>query len=237
MALIGYARVSSTGQNLDRQLDAFAAAGVERTFTEKLTGSKRSRPQLDACLDYLRDGDVLVVSELARLGRSLIDLISIVNSLGERGIGFRSLKESIDTLSPAGTLVFHIMGSLAQFEREVINQRAAEGRASAKARGKTGGRPRVDPAKIYSAKMLVSGGMSASAAAKATGVSRATLYREGIGSIEHDLGDQGVAFVDAPERERTGGQPVTEPPGRLQVALVDVDDHRGEHPRGLGQVR
>jgi DNA invertase Pin-like site-specific DNA recombinase len=184
MATIGYARVSSTGQNLDRQTDALTTAGCDRVFVEKMSGAKAAnRPELAACLDYLRPGDVLVVTELARLGRSLLDLIGIVNGLAERSVEFRSLKEHIDTTTPAGRLTFNIMGALAEFEREVINQRAAEGRAAAKSRGQTGGRPRVDPTKVDAAKALVAGGMSASAAAKATGISRATLYREGIGTV------------------------------------------------------
>jgi DNA invertase Pin-like site-specific DNA recombinase len=184
MADIGYGRVSSTGQSLDRQLDALNAAGVERVFVEKRSGaSAKNRPELAACLDYLRPGDVLIVAELARLGRSLLDLIGIVSDLGARGIGFRSLKEAIDTTTPAGTLVFHIMGALAQFERDMINQRAAEGRAAAKRRGQTGGRPAVDPAKIEAARDLIAGGMSAAKAAKITGVGRATLYRHGISTV------------------------------------------------------
>lgn len=128
-------------------------------------------------------GDIIVVTELARLGRSLLDLIGIVNDLGARDIGFRSLKENIDTTTPAGTLIFHIMGALAQFERDCINQRAAEGREAAKRRGQTGGRPKADPTKVTAAKELVAAGMSASAAVKATGISRATLYRHGIGTV------------------------------------------------------
>ncbi len=183
MTTIGYARVSSTGQNLDRQTDALTAAGAKRIFTEKLSGAKRDRPQLAALLDYARPGDVVVVTELARLGRTMLDLIATVTGLGERGIEFRSLKENIDTTTPAGRMVFGILASLAQFERETINERAAEGRAAAKARGRTGGRPAVDPAKVEAAKQLVAGGMSAAGAARATGISRATLYRSGIGSV------------------------------------------------------
>ncbi|MBN1172715.1 MAG: recombinase family protein [Micromonosporaceae bacterium] len=184
MATIGYARVSSTGQNLDRQTDALTTAGVERVFVEKKSGASASnRPELAACLDYLRSGDVLVVVELSRLGRNLLDLITIVNTLGERGIELRSLKENIDTSTATGRLLFSVMASLSEFERAVINERAAEGRASAKARGKTGGRPKVDASKIEAAKTLVAGGMSAAAAAKATGVSRASLYRHGIGTV------------------------------------------------------
>jgi DNA invertase Pin-like site-specific DNA recombinase len=183
MATIGYARVSSSDQSLDRQTDALTAAGCERTFTEKITGARRDRPQLDALLDYARPGDTIVVTELARLGRSLLDLISIVGGLGQRGIEFRSLKEQIDTTTPAGKLVFHILAALAEFERDVIRQRAAEGREAAKARGKTGGRPKVDDAKVIAAAQLVAGGMSATQAARAVGIGRATLHRRGIGTV------------------------------------------------------
>ena len=183
MTIVGYARVSSTGQNLDRQTDALTAAGATRVFMEKMTGTRRDRPALAAALDYIRPGDVLVVTELSRLGRTLLDLIGIVNGLGERGVEFRSLKEAIDTTTAAGRLVFNIMASLAEFERAIINERAAEGRAAAKARGRTGGRPAVDPDKLDAARELVAAGKSAKAAAKATGISRASLYRHGIGTI------------------------------------------------------
>jgi hypothetical protein len=106
---IGYARCSSAGQNLDRQRDALKAAGADRLYEEKITGARRDRPQLVAMLDYARSGDVIVVTELARLGRTLTDLLDIVNGLGKRGIEFRSLKENVDTSTPSGGLIFHII--------------------------------------------------------------------------------------------------------------------------------
>jgi len=134
-------------------------------------------------LDYARKGDTVTVTELARLGRSLLDLISIVGGFGEQGIEFRSLKEQIGTTTPAGKLVFHLLAALAEFERDLIRQRAAEGRAAAKARGKTGGHPPVDAEKRDSARALLAAGKTAAAAARAVGIGRATLYRHGIGVI------------------------------------------------------
>ena len=185
--MIGYARCSSAGQNLDRQRDALTAAGCIRIFEEKISGARRDRPELAAMLDYARKGDVVVVTELARLGRTLTDLLTIVGALGQRGIGFKSIKENIDSTTAAGRLAFHVIAALAEFERDAIAERAAEGRAAAKARGKTGGRPRVDQAKIDNARKLVEAGTSSAEAARIVGVGRATLYRHGIGTLGQPL--------------------------------------------------
>ena len=139
--IIGYARVSTAEQNLGAQTDALTAAGAGRIFAEKISGSKRERPELDRLLDQLRDGDVVVVTKYDRLARSLKDLLEIVETIGERGAGFRSLAEDIDTTTPAGRLVFHVFASIAQFERERISERTKEGLASARKRGRVGGRP------------------------------------------------------------------------------------------------
>ena len=139
--IFGYARVSTTGQNLDAQLDALKAAGAERIFQEKITGATRARAELDAMLLQTRKGDVVVVTKLDRLARSLSDLIEIVTALKDRGVGFRSLGESIDTTTPTGRLIFHVFGSLAEFERERIVERTREGLAAARNRGRIGGRP------------------------------------------------------------------------------------------------
>jgi len=139
--IIGYARVSTDDQNLDAQTDALQAAGAERIFSEKISGSMRKRPELDKLLDQLRPGDVIVVVKYDRLARSLRDLLDIVEAIKDRSAGFRSLAEDIDTTTPAGRLVFHVFASIAQFERERIAERTKEGLQAAKARGRVGGRP------------------------------------------------------------------------------------------------
>lgn len=139
--IIGYARVSTEDQRLDAQTDALAAAGAERVFAERVSGARRVRPELDRMLDQLRPGDVVVVTKYDRLARSLKDLLEIVEAVGARGAGFRSLAEDIDTTTPAGRLIFHVFASIAQFERERISERTREGLAAARARGRVGGRP------------------------------------------------------------------------------------------------
>ena len=139
--IIGYARVSTDDQKLEAQTAALTEAGAERVFADKITGSARSRPQLDQMLDHLREGDVVVVTKYDRLARSLRDLLDIVESIAARGAGFRSLAEDIDTTTPAGRLVFHVFASIAQFERERISERTREGLQAARKRGRVGGRP------------------------------------------------------------------------------------------------
>ena len=139
--ILGYARVSTKDQNLDGQRDALTAAGAERIFEEKVTGTARSRPELEQMLKDLRNGDVVVVTKYDRLARSLKDLLEIVDLIQARGAGFRSLGEDIDTTTPSGRLVFHVFASIAQFERERIIERTKEGLAAARKRGRVGGRP------------------------------------------------------------------------------------------------
>ena len=139
--IIGYARVSTDDQSLDSQTDALSAAGAEKVFADRISGSRRARPELDKMLEQLRDGDVVSVTKYDRLARSLKDLLEIVEAIRERGAGFRSLAEDIDTTTPAGRLVFHVFASIAQFERERISERTKEGLASARRRGRIGGRP------------------------------------------------------------------------------------------------
>src|ERR671929_443464 len=140
--LIGYARVSTDDQTLDLQRDALQKAGCELIFDDMVSGTKARRPGLEQALSHLRSGDTLVVWRLDRLGRSLRHLIETVTELQEKGIGFKSLTESIDTTTSGGKLVFHIFGALAEFEREIIRERTNAGLKSARARGRHGGRPK-----------------------------------------------------------------------------------------------
>lgn len=143
MSVIGYARVSSEGQSLDRQTDALRESGAEKIFTDKLSGKDTKRPGLRKALDYARDGDVFTVASFDRLARSLPDLLDIVAELGGKGVKFRSLKEAVDTDTPAGKFQLAIFGALAEFERSIIAERRDEGIKAARARGKAFGRPRT----------------------------------------------------------------------------------------------
>jgi DNA invertase Pin-like site-specific DNA recombinase len=141
--LLGYARVSTTDQQPQLQVDALEKAGCYRVFTETASGARSDRPVLEHVLDQLRPGDTLIVWKLDRLGRSLRHLVDTVTGLADRGIGFRSLQEAIDTTTPGGKLVFHVFAALAEFERDLIRERTAAGLAAARARGRHGGRPPV----------------------------------------------------------------------------------------------
>jgi len=157
--LIGYARVSTDDQDLSLQIDALVGLGVqqEHIFTDKISGTKSKRPGLDACLASLNKGDTLVVWRLDRLGRSMHHLVSLIEKLRNRGIGFRSVSDGlIDTTSASGELIFHIFSALAQFERRLIQERTKAGLASARARGRLGGRPavKIDKAKVLAARKL-----------------------------------------------------------------------------------
>lgn len=179
MALIGYARVSTQDQNTGMQIDALQGAGCEKVFTDKASGASADRPELESALNYLRDGDVLVVWRLDRLGRSLKHLVEVVADLETKGIGFRSLNESIDTTTAQGKLIFHIFAALAEFERDLIRERTKSGLAAARARGRKGGRkPSLSPKKVQVARQMYAQGDSTVAEiAKVLGVSRATIYR------------------------------------------------------------
>ncbi len=175
--LVGYARVSTEDQNLELQLDALKQAGAEKVFTDKVS-SVKNRPGLEEALAYVRQGDVLVVWKLDRLGRTVKGLIDLVASLQERGVQFRSLTDGIDTSTPAGRFFFHVMAALAEMERELIRERTNAGLASARARGRQGGRkPKMSESKIAAAKQLLDAGRPAQEVADNLGVSRATLYR------------------------------------------------------------
>jgi DNA invertase Pin-like site-specific DNA recombinase len=175
---IGYARVSTGGQKLERQLDALKAAGCRKIFAEKKSGKNTDRPELAACLDFMAAGDTLVVPSLDRLSRSLQDLITTVGDLRRREIGFTSLHENLDTTTPGGRLIFHVFAALAEFIRELIVSGTREGLASARARGRVGGRPSVVTPEIIRAArdMLPNPDTSITAIAKLLGVSPGTLY-------------------------------------------------------------
>ena len=176
--LVGYARVSTHDQNLDLQRDALEKAGCEKIHVEKASGKSSNRPELEKVMNYLRKGDTLVVWRLDRLGRSMKHLIELVTQMEERGIGFRSLTEAMDTTTSGGKLIFHIFGALAEFERNLIQERTRAGLAAARARGRKGGRPyALDKSKrkmaidLYNSKEH-----SVDEICQTMGISRPTLY-------------------------------------------------------------
>ncbi|SKH29458.1 site-specific recombinase PinR [Mycobacteroides abscessus subsp. massiliense] len=177
--LIGYARVSTTEQSADLQLDALHAAGVEQVFTDEgVSGSVSSRPELDKCLAHLRAGDTLVVWRLDRLARSLKNLLELVESLSNSGIHLRSLTEAIDTSSASGRLILSVFGALAEFERALIIERTQAGLTAARARGARIGRPTaMTTGQIEQARTLVGAGHRVGDVARSLGVGRSTLYR------------------------------------------------------------
>jgi len=177
--LIGYARISTEDQKLDLQHDALRAAGCEKTFDETASGASTRLPIREKLLGYARPGDTVVVWKLDRLGRSLRDLIEVVNALGERNVGLRSLRESIDTTTPAGKLTFHVFGALSEFEREVLRERTRAGLRAARKRGKKLGRPRsLNSDQVEMARsMIANPKLSVRQIANQLGVHRATLYR------------------------------------------------------------
>lgn len=179
MALVGYARVSTADQDTGLQVEALKAAGCKRIFRETASGAQRDRPELTKALDYLREGDVLCVWRLDRLARSLRQLLETGEALAERGIGLRSLTESIDTTTPGGRLVFHIFGALAEFERGIIRERTIEGLKNARRMGRRGGRPKkMNDDDIAAAKALLTDpDITVESVAERLGVSPATLYR------------------------------------------------------------
>ncbi len=176
---LSYARVSKKEQNPDLQRRELEATSCERIFEERISSREQSRPQLEAALDYCRQEDVLVVWKLDRLGRSIKELIKLVNELKDRDVSFRSLRESLDTTTPGGKLVFHVFASIAEFERDIIRQRTMAGLEAARARGREGGRKRVlNERKIALASKLMRDRETPIAeVCGAVGVSRATLYR------------------------------------------------------------
>jgi len=198
---LGYARVSTTAQDPSLQTDALAAAGCAQVWTDVASGGRDDRPELARLLERLLPGDTLVVWRLDRLGRSLPHLLATITELEGRGVGFRSLTESIDTTTAGGRLVFSIFGALADFERQLIRDRTLAGLEAARARGRVGGRPTVmTPARVEAARALLARpGATVTSVAKDLGVSRATLYRtvlaDGAEAPPRPAGSQGDDVV------------------------------------------
>lgn len=176
---IGYARVSTDDQELALQLDALSQAGCKTIYQEKVSGGSKERPELEHCLKALRAGDTLVVWRMDRLGRSLAHLVQTVTALEERGVGFESLTEKIETSTATGKLMFHVFAAMAEFESNLISERTRAGLTAARARGRKGGRkPALDAQQIKEIKVLLKDpDILVSEVAKRYGVSRATLYR------------------------------------------------------------
>jgi DNA invertase Pin-like site-specific DNA recombinase len=183
--LLGYARISTGEQHPELQVDALKAAGCYRVFVDTASGALAARPALDQVLDQLRPGDTLVVWKLDRLGRSLRHLVDTIATLADRGVGFRSLQEAIDTTTPGGKVVFHIFAALAEFERDLIRERTSAGLAAARARGRTGGQPvaMTEPKIRLAREMYASRQYTVAAIASTLGVSRASIYRH-LGDLQ-----------------------------------------------------
>lgn len=177
--IIGYARVSTEQQNLDRQIDALNKYGIDELYTEKMTGTKTDRPELDKVKLRCRPGDIIVIESLSRLGRSTKDLLCLIDEFNNNGIQLISLKENIDTSTPTGKLLITVLSAISQFERDLIVQRTSEGLASARARGRNGGRPKADTKAIDKAiKLYEAQTHSIKEICSIAGISQATLYRE-----------------------------------------------------------
>lgn len=176
--ILGYARVSTSDQDVAGQSARLSQAGAIRVFTDVRSGKSMDRPGLLDLLAFAREGDALAIVRLDRLGRSLSELLVIVEQLKERRISLMSLEEKIDTSSAAGELIFHVFGAIAHFERRLIAERTRDGIAAARAKGKLPGRRPLDPEKARAALSLVEAGMSPTEAARQLGLGRATVYRE-----------------------------------------------------------
>lgn len=188
--LIGYARVSTDDQNLDLQRDALKRAGCERMFEDKASGAKADRTGLAALMSMLRTGDTVVIWRLDRLGRSLKNLIELVERFEAAKVGLRSLQENIDTTTSGGRLVFHLFGALAEFERNLIRERTQAGMAAARVRGRMGGRPkRLGPAKLALALRLHHEAKhTIKEICQMMGISKSTLYNYLARADRHVLG-------------------------------------------------
>jgi DNA invertase Pin-like site-specific DNA recombinase len=185
LANIGYARVSTIDQSPALQHDALKAAECVKVFEDRVSGARTDRAGLQAALDYVRDGDVLIVWKLDRLGRSLSHLIETVKTLDTRGVGFRSLTEAIDTTTPGGKLVFHLFGALGQFERDLIQERTRAGLIAAAARGRRGGRkPVVTAERLKRARVMIERGLTVRDAAVRLKIGKTALY-DALRDMEH----------------------------------------------------
>ena len=176
--ILGYARVSTGDQDLAGQKHRLTEVGAYRVFEDVISGKTFNRPGLAELLDHLRPGDTLAVVRLDRLGRSLRELLDVVETLEKRSVALLSLEEKIDTSSAAGELVFHVFGAIAQFERRLIAERTRDGMNAARAMGRKLGRPALDQEKLSAALLLVKNGMSPTRAARQIGLGRSTIYRE-----------------------------------------------------------
>lgn len=174
---IGYARVSTDDQNLDRQLDQLKTSGCKKVYYEKITGTKKDRPELNKLLEDIRESDTIIVAELARLGRSTKDLIALSELIKLKGAELVSLKENLDTTTATGKAMFGMLTVMAQFERDIISERTMQGLASAKARGRSGGRPNKKNDKSKAVETLYQSGFKIKDISDQTGLSRATIYR------------------------------------------------------------
>jgi DNA invertase Pin-like site-specific DNA recombinase len=176
--MIGYARVSTAEQNEQLQTDALTEAGCERLFTDHASGAKAHRPELDHLLDTIRDGDTLIVWKLDRLGRSVQNLVDLMNLLQSRGVGFKSLTENMDTTTPGGVLIFNVFAAMAQFERDLIRERTNAGLQAARARGRKGGRPSKlsDKERVRIRELYQSRALTVQEIADKYHVSRKTIY-------------------------------------------------------------
>ena len=175
--LIGYARISSSSQNLDSQIDHLKQLGCELIFEDKISGTSKEREGWNELMRYIRKGDMLVITELSRMSRSLSHLLEIVDNLKQKKVQFKSLRENIDTSTATGRAFLSIMGAISQMELEIKKERAEAGRTAAKARGKSGGRPRIDQDKLEQARILYQNSdKSAREVCQLFGFSRRTLF-------------------------------------------------------------
>ena len=222
----GYARVSTKDQNLDLQIDQLGQAGCEQILQETASGAKSDRPILRGLLEQMRAGDVLVIWKLDRLGRSLRDLVDLVGTLMEKGVGLKSLQDPIDTTSSQGRLVFNIFASLAEFERDLIIERTQAGLSAARARGRKGGRPKglsaaAEKKAVAAEALYKEGHLSVNEIAENLGVSKATLYKY----LRH-RGVEVGSFRKSPPQPKT-----------LKVTLHLVVENNNKFVRGKKRSR